>query len=175
MAPTHVQVKALGALHETLIHQVGLLMWMKPNGSSQISVAEAKCGIHPAIPLPLFLREKGLYGSIVLCLLLHSSWNWKRVHLFTYGHSCASLPELYSEFSKTFANGHGLGWKGIHDRMCSMHQSSWLKFTYYQLRQSFKERCKVFHFLFRFGRRIASAELDRKANWVLWGKEWCCF
>lgn len=34
----------------------------------------------------------------------------------------------------------------MHDRMCFMHQSSLLKFTYYQLRQSFKECCKVFHF-----------------------------
>lgn len=100
-------------------------------------MAEAKCGIHPAISLPLLLREKGLYGSIILCLLLHSSRNWKRDHLFTSGHSCASLLELCSEFSKTFANDRGLGWKGMHDRMCFMHQSSLLKFTYYQLQQEF--------------------------------------
>lgn len=167
--PTNVQVKVLGALHEPLIHQVGLLMWTKPYGSGRTSVAEAKCGIHPVIPLLLLLREKGLYGSIILCLLLHSSWNWD--NLFTYGRSCASLPELCLEFSKTFANDYGLGWKGMHDRMCFMHQSSLLKFTYYQLQQSFKECCKVFHFLSRFGGRIANAELVRKANWVLWRKE----
>lgn len=66
---------------------------------------------------------------------------------------------------KTFPRDHGLGWKGIRDRMHSMHQSSLLKFTYHQLQQSFKEHCKVFHFLFRPGGRIAIAQLDRKAHW----------
>lgn len=67
----------------------------------------------------------------------------------TCGHSCASLPELFQNSQKTLANDHGLGWEGIHDRMCSMHHSSLLKFTCYQLQQSFKVLCKVFHFQMR--------------------------